>query len=483
MISRRRFLQSSASLALLPLLPRVAMSATLRTRPSWDTFCAGPSFQAFLNGVAAMKANKDYTSPASWGYWVNVHKSSCPHGKPYFLAWHRGLLYRFEGWLRKASGDSTMVIPYWDYYTTPQVPPAFLDPTSPLYRSDRTGTDVSGALSLDPFADTVVNFQRGLTDAFEPAIESHPHNPVHNLIGGAMSYVSISPRDPLFWVHHANIDRLWAAWLTAGNGRQEPASTDAYWSGSFAYGAAIKSVPRLWTINTTRYLYYQYEDETMPSSLPSSGYSSATAPLAATTLASSSSLATAVPTRPPSVRTTSLGAPAGPLVLDEHSISVDIALSAQDANRVRSLMLQPAATTASTSSDPLRVVLDGVNLSALGEKGGYFYKVFINLPEQPGVTLPERAYLLGMLGSFEISVAKMQAAMGGATMQGMATPTAHGQSTVRFAFPISEALRRSWPTQLDKLCISFVRVDGRPHPAKGGVIRIESFQVEADSTT
>jgi tyrosinase len=155
-----------------------------------------------------------------------------------------------------------------------------------------------------------------------------------------------------------------------------------------------------------------------------------------------------------------------------------VPLSTQDSNRVRSLMLQPGAS-ATTQNSPLRVVLDGIKLTALGEKGGYFYKVFINLPEQAGVNQTERAYLIGMVGAFEISVAKMKASMQGGDMQGMHTMP--DNTDVRLVFPITEALRRIWPTSLDKLTVSFVRVDGARQPAHGNVVKVRDFRVEADS--
>ncbi|MEC4017893.1 tyrosinase family protein [Streptomyces sp. H27-D2] len=37
------------------------------------------------------------------------------------------------------------------------------------------------------------------------------HNRGHNFIGGHMSG-AFSPNDPVFWLHHANVDRLWADW-------------------------------------------------------------------------------------------------------------------------------------------------------------------------------------------------------------------------------------------------------------------------------
>jgi tyrosinase len=49
------------------------------------------------------------------------------------------------------------------------------------------------------------------TDAPGPQL----HNRVHVWVGGDM-IASTSPNDPVFWLHHANIDRLWAKWQ-AGN--------------------------------------------------------------------------------------------------------------------------------------------------------------------------------------------------------------------------------------------------------------------------
>lgn len=491
MISRRRFLQSSASLALLPLLPNVVRSADtiVRTRPSWDTFRTGPLFEPFVAAITSMRDNRGTTDPANWGYWVTVHQNFCPHGSPYFLAWHRGLLYRFEQNLRVVSGVDDMVLPYWDYYTHPHIPAEFLDTSTALWRKARTGEDVTGALTLDPFDDSITHFKRGARDAFEPAIESAPHNPVHNLIGGAMGDVAISPRDPLFWVHHANIDRLWVAWFEAGEGRQMPRAYKSYWDGSFQYGDQVEEVPRVWARNPSRYMLYQYDNETMPTSLPPPPDSST-----ATARATSRSLFAmpgSVPLKPASVTSVPLGESIS-LVLDEHSVSVDVPLTTQEANRVRSLMLKPqAGTQAAVDADPLRLVLDGVQLTGLGSKGGYFYKIYLNLPEKPGVNQPERKYLLGMLGSFEIGVAQMKATMQGGTMQGgamqgqgmhdMRTQLRPGKPEVRFEFPLSEALGDIWPDDLDTLSVSFVRVNGNNRPARGDTIRLKSLRVEADN--
>ncbi|PKA46166.1 Polyphenol oxidase, chloroplastic [Apostasia shenzhenica] len=53
-------------------------------------------------------------------------------------------------------------------------------------------------------------------------LEGAPHSSVHLIAGYDMALLVISGLDPLFHVHHANIDRLWAIWAAAqgGDGRK-----------------------------------------------------------------------------------------------------------------------------------------------------------------------------------------------------------------------------------------------------------------------
>lgn len=45
-------------------------------------------------------------------------------------------------------------------------------------------------------------------------LESAPHNNIHNAVGGGPGFMSelLAPIDPVFWLHHANVDRLWDLW-------------------------------------------------------------------------------------------------------------------------------------------------------------------------------------------------------------------------------------------------------------------------------
>jgi tyrosinase len=48
-------------------------------------------------------------------------------------------------------------------------------------------------------------------EAGNPGITPRTHNTGHNFIGGHMAG-DFSPNDPIFWLHHANVDRIWANW-------------------------------------------------------------------------------------------------------------------------------------------------------------------------------------------------------------------------------------------------------------------------------
>ena len=54
------------------------------------------------------------------------------------------------------------------------------------------------------------------------------HNSVHVWVGGSMASIPTAPADPIFWMHHANIDRLWWQWQQSPQGQgKNPSLTGA----------------------------------------------------------------------------------------------------------------------------------------------------------------------------------------------------------------------------------------------------------------
>jgi len=227
-----------------------------------------PTLQSYRKAIAAMKALPP-TDPHNWTFQANIHGfppesnpdpnwGHCQHGNWWFLPWHRAYLHYFERIARKYAEDPSFALPYWDY-SNPQartLPAAFRDQSSALYDSTRrllvnNGIDrLNEALVIDNFnramastvfADSgnVTTFGGQLLSAPQHLGSPHgaleaPHDLVHGFVGGNMGDVNTAPRDPIFYLHHANVDRLWVAWLQMGQGRANP-SNDVWLNQQFTF--------------------------------------------------------------------------------------------------------------------------------------------------------------------------------------------------------------------------------------------------------
>jgi hypothetical protein len=59
-------------------------------------------------------------------------------------------------------------------------------------------------------------------------IELNPHNPVHGSVGGNLGPVRTAGLDPLFYLHHANIDRYWECWLRKDDRNENISSSETF---------------------------------------------------------------------------------------------------------------------------------------------------------------------------------------------------------------------------------------------------------------
>ena len=159
-------------------------------------------------------------------------------GQPedYFLPWHRLYVMFFEEIIRKVSGKSQFTLPYWDY-TAPNsyaIPEEFQtknsnNPTwASLYVSNRNvaGGAIQGAANVNAGEPLNKNFRRNFLvlpdfgnndySSFCSSLDGTLHGSVHVYTGDEnnMAQVPFAARDPIFWLHHCNIDRIWAAWNT-----------------------------------------------------------------------------------------------------------------------------------------------------------------------------------------------------------------------------------------------------------------------------
>ena len=174
-----------------------------------------PAYRAFVKvHVQAMSM-----TGMSWGVHTMQMGGQIMKGRN-FLCWHRRLLLEFEKMLQKA--DATVTVPYWDAVTDRQIPPALDDPALLKKWTVTRSWDPSILPTPADLASAVGNTT---FPVFQTAIEGAVHADVHNAVGGDMATAS-SPTDPLFWLHHSNIDRIFAKWQSDHPGQNPPNPTE-----------------------------------------------------------------------------------------------------------------------------------------------------------------------------------------------------------------------------------------------------------------
>ncbi|MFE7130731.1 tyrosinase family protein [Streptomyces sp. NPDC057638] len=211
---------------------------------------------AFVNAVLELKRRGVYDE------FVTLHRTRfiqdmnpayvrTGHNTPSFLPWHRQYLIAFERELRTI--DASVSIPYWNWvidrsptaspwtpdllgggglgtnfqvldgpfaYATGNWPITVQIDTHPFLRRTLGGTyplprqsDVDQAMAATvydapPWNENSPNTFRNILEGNWGAFL---HNQVHTWVGGQMAQ-PVSPNDPVFWLHHAFVDKLWADW-------------------------------------------------------------------------------------------------------------------------------------------------------------------------------------------------------------------------------------------------------------------------------
>jgi hypothetical protein len=394
--------------------------ATVRIRRNiYGLDPAGTEIVALRRGITAMQRRR-VDDPTSWLFQANIHGTvdpvppgsaarvagvwqTCQHGTFFFLSWHRMYLNFFERILRAASGSAAFTLPYWDYSNSAQraLPVAFRQPaaaSNPLFVAQRSRR-VNGGEPLPPSAVesaaalAFTNFASplGSGNAFggqrvpgpqhfagpHGALESRPHDVVHVAVGGQGGWMTdpdLAARDPIFWLHHANIDRLWSRWLAQGGGRSNPTGDQTWMGQRFTfYDERTRRVQLSGAdvVDAARQLGYRYDDEAVPMA---GALVAAASPGAGTEAAPSRVLAALPPT--------------------ESGIS----LGTRDVR----FALQPAQAGATESAAPPGrgpVVLRFEEI-AFRQPVGIYYEVYVNQPEgaRPDPQGPGFAGTLSLFG-------------------------------------------------------------------------------------
>jgi len=112
-------------------------------------------------------------------------------------------------------------IPYWKSSEEQAFPSWLLGftPTVNLMGGPHTVTRNIGMFAVLPNASAVAAaMTNGTFNTFASALEGI-HNSGHVWVGGSMGSVPFAPCDPVFWMHHCEIDRIWAEWQATHPGQ------------------------------------------------------------------------------------------------------------------------------------------------------------------------------------------------------------------------------------------------------------------------
>jgi tyrosinase len=316
--SRRAFGRGGAALAAATLVPfRVGAQADGHVRRSVADLARdnSPLIEAYRRAVETMM-ERDVSDKTGWQFQANMvgvavseitgetrplaaYWQQNPRKSYFFLAWQRMHLYCFERILRRAAGDSGFALPYWAYDDPQQrALPALFRPSSDqleapvakrrnaLARAQRDpafergarlivdmAKDVDAALSLSHFTAANPLDPRGgiggvrVADARQSAsagaLEAL-HDRFHLSIGrdGDLASPTTAARDPVYWMHAANIDRLWAKWSARGG---VPPVDDEVWMKTPFTFVDENGDDRVMTgaevLDTQFQLGYRYDDE------------------------------------------------------------------------------------------------------------------------------------------------------------------------------------------------------------------------------
>jgi tyrosinase len=200
-----------------------------------------------------------------------------------FPPWHRLLIYHFEAIVRSVLkqeiNDDDFTLPYWNYISDDvkdlSIPSEFRDRGSPLFVEDRIEQvnagqridwDNPGEFNDSAFAEPVYIRPNG-EDGFCGLLNLNPHKSIHTLVGKDtnMAGIPYAAKDPLFWVHHCEIDRLWESW------NRLPYVRNPTWpdrSFVFADATGMPVVHQCKDADRVAPLNYRYDDYYVPKTAP-----------------------------------------------------------------------------------------------------------------------------------------------------------------------------------------------------------------------
>ena len=180
-----------------------------------------PTEIADLNqALVALKNAGKYTDIAQ--YHGNSHYC-CEHGTPLFPSWHTAYLMQFENALAHFLVDPNLGLPYWDWtepssnwvhlidnMATPNCTNPWSFGYNPAERVDTT---------RNPRTFNTAGYKNRIDNAkcehdfstFYPILED-AHGSIHMTIGGNMGQIDSAAFDPIFFLHHNFVEKIYEDW-------------------------------------------------------------------------------------------------------------------------------------------------------------------------------------------------------------------------------------------------------------------------------
>jgi len=264
-IDRRKALAGAAMLG-LGAGPAWGQTSRRIRRGASSLSATSDDVVAFGEGVALMKRRGDQRS---WARQNTIHARNGQHNNGLFLPWHRLQLAHLERIIAELTGHASFAMPYWDAQEHQTLPSWVTGPGALLYERQRA----RGVDTLDFSAARWArspHVARLTSDGFETfagrlpdgagMVEGYGHNFIHELVGGLMRRLTTAATDPIFWLHHCNVDRVWATWHARQAANVYPPDWTARTLGGFVgAGGEDTGSWRVGDVLETRSLGYAYD--------------------------------------------------------------------------------------------------------------------------------------------------------------------------------------------------------------------------------
>ncbi|XP_021286222.1 aureusidin synthase-like [Herrania umbratica] len=256
------------------------------------------NYIAKYNKALSIMKSLPYDDPRSFARQANLHclfctgaydqqNSNAPlsiHRTWLFFPWHRMMIYFHERIIGSLIGDDTFALPYWawDIPEGMVIPDMYMNKNSSFFHTERDVSHfspkivdlnyayernlspeeqldtnlafmynqmVSGARKMELFMGCIYKAgEEGYCNA-PGTVELAPHNTLHTWVGSNlnpgredMGKFYSAARDPIFYAHHPNIDRLWEVWREIHQNQMDIKDPDWLDSFFFFYDENLKLV-------------------------------------------------------------------------------------------------------------------------------------------------------------------------------------------------------------------------------------------------